>query len=155
MALMYSAGDAIRLTGCGAKRLHFWTQASGVVPPTQAARGTGTRRLFSFADLVALRLLIRLRAEGFPLALVAPIANHVQQMPLRHAGSLRSIVLWFDGTRVREGASATVALRERPFGIVVRADVVVAELRDLLSAGPRARPRERGFPKGSRARTRT
>ena len=56
----------ITLTGVSGRQVEHWA-ATGVVRPSIPAAGKGTRRGYSFKDLVALRVAKRLKDEGISL----------------------------------------------------------------------------------------
>jgi len=56
----------IALTGVSGRQVEHWATA-GVVRPSIPAAGKGTRRGYSFKDLVALRVAKRLKDEGISL----------------------------------------------------------------------------------------
>src|SRR5208283_471575 len=56
----------IALTGVSARQVEHWA-TTGVVRPSFPAAGKGTRRGYSFKDLVALRVAKRLKDEGISL----------------------------------------------------------------------------------------
>jgi len=56
----------IALTGVSGRQVEYWA-TTGVVRPSIAAAGKGTRRGYSFKDLVALRVAKRLKDEGITL----------------------------------------------------------------------------------------
>lgn len=57
---------AVALTGISYRRLDYWAR-TGIIRPAKAAAGKGSRREFSFKDLVALKVAKRLRDEGITL----------------------------------------------------------------------------------------
>jgi len=59
----FTAAQAARLSGCGSSQLDVWRRIGLVVPE----RTTGTTG-YSFRDLVALRMVTALLAEGVPMA---------------------------------------------------------------------------------------
>ena len=56
----------IALTGVSGRQVEYWA-ATGVVRPSILAAGKGSRRGYSFKDLVALRVAKRLKDEGISL----------------------------------------------------------------------------------------
>jgi len=56
----------IGLTGVSGRQVEYWA-TTGVVRPSISAAGKGTRRGYSFKDLVALRVAKRLKDEGISL----------------------------------------------------------------------------------------
>jgi len=63
----FSTSQVERLTGIGAKTLHFWDRSGFLSPSLVQAHGTGSRRVYSFRDLVALRVAAQLREAGISL----------------------------------------------------------------------------------------
>ena len=61
----YTAQQASRLTDCTAHQLRYWDKVSLVEPSIQSTGGRpGRRRLYSFRDLVALRVVKSLLDNG-------------------------------------------------------------------------------------------
>lgn len=63
----FTAKQVVTLTGVPYKRLDSWANSGFLVPSIAAADGTGSRRLYSFQDLVALRTAKILRDAGISL----------------------------------------------------------------------------------------
>src|ERR687884_1547393 len=64
----FTAQEASRLTGCTPHQLRYWDKVELVCPSVQATRGRpGVRRLYSFRDLVALRMIRSLLDGGMSL----------------------------------------------------------------------------------------
>lgn len=64
----FTAQDACRFTGCTHHQLRYWDRVSLVSPTVQGTGGRpGVRRLYSFRDLVALRVVKSLLDNGMSL----------------------------------------------------------------------------------------
>jgi DNA-binding transcriptional MerR regulator len=64
----FSAEQASRFTGCTSHQLRYWDRISLVKPSVQSTGGRpGVRRLYSFRDLVALRVIKSLLEGGMSL----------------------------------------------------------------------------------------
>jgi DNA-binding transcriptional MerR regulator len=64
----FSADQASRYTGCTAHQLRYWDRISLVKPSVQATGGRpGVKRLYSFRDLVSLRVIKSLLDGGMSL----------------------------------------------------------------------------------------
>jgi DNA-binding transcriptional MerR regulator len=63
----YSTGVAAWVAGLNLRTLQRWTDQGVITPSVQQGQGKGSRDLFSFSDLVALRTFGRLRAMGLSL----------------------------------------------------------------------------------------
>ena len=132
----FSTAQVERLTGVGAKTLHFWDRSGFLSPSLVRARGTGTRRIYGFRDLVALRVAAQLRDAGISLqalrAIVASLRNlRALEQPLAET------YLVTDGTDVfqRCGDEVMSVLR-RPgqlsFTFVIALSRTVDELHEAI-----------------------
>jgi DNA-binding transcriptional MerR regulator len=64
----FTADQASRFTGCTPHQLRYWDRISLVVPSVQTTGGRpGVKRLYSFRDLVALRVIKSLLEGGMTL----------------------------------------------------------------------------------------
>jgi DNA-binding transcriptional MerR regulator len=63
----FTAKQVVTLTGVPYKRLDSWANSGFLMPSIAEAYGTGSRRLYSFQDLVALRTAKVLRDAGISL----------------------------------------------------------------------------------------
>ena len=56
-----------KIVGITYRQLDYWTRTGLVVPSVAAARGSGTQRLYSFNDLLQLKVIKRLLDDGVSL----------------------------------------------------------------------------------------
>lgn len=77
----FGATDVERVTGISRITLHAWDR-SGFFRPSVApgGKGTGNRRKYSFADVIALRVIKRLRDEGISLRSLRRVAAKVREL---------------------------------------------------------------------------
>lgn len=66
-SIAFGKKTAIALTGVSARQLEHWATTGIVRPSIRAGAGKGSRREYSFKDLVALKVAKRLRDEGISL----------------------------------------------------------------------------------------
>lgn len=92
---------------CGAagityRQLDYWARTGLVVPEIRGAEGSGTQRLYSFRDILVLRVIKRLIDAGISLQQIRVAVDH-----LRHRGAqdLTQITLMSDGVSVYECTS--------------------------------------------------
>ena len=79
----FTAQQACRLTGCTAHQLRYWDRVKLIQPSLQHTGGRpGRRRLYSFRDLVALRVVRSLLDNGMS----------VQRVRRALAAGIRSVV---------------------------------------------------------------
>src|SRR5262245_5041058 len=63
----YGRRDVLRITGVTYRQLDHWARREIVAPSVRSASGSGSRRLYSFRDIVAIRMLKRLTDAGVSL----------------------------------------------------------------------------------------
>ena len=76
----YSTAQVERLTGIGAKTLHFWDRSGFLSPSVVEAHGTGSRRIYSVRDLVGLRVAAQLRDAGISLQSLRKVVSAMREM---------------------------------------------------------------------------
>src|SRR3972149_6008878 len=65
--MAYNAKTACKLTGITYRQLVYWDNTHLIKPSISEAEGTGTVRLYSFTDLVELKVARMLKAQGVSL----------------------------------------------------------------------------------------
>lgn len=76
----FSTAQVARLTGLSARQLDHWDRLGFLSPSLASAAGYGSRRRYSFADVVRLRLASRLRAAGFGLSAVRRVVETLRRL---------------------------------------------------------------------------
>ena len=67
MKFGYTSNEACKVANISYRQLHYWDKTNLVKPSIAAAHGTGSRRIYSFIDLVCLRVTAKLKQEGVSL----------------------------------------------------------------------------------------
>ncbi len=129
----FTSRHAVKLTGVTLTTLERWEESGFLSPSLLQAEGTGSRRVFSFVDIVAIRVAVKLRELGVNLKAVQRALAHVQaRKGLSGMSSLPPTMLVTDGTAVFElNATTAPTLMDRPAKeayALVSLDVVVEEL---------------------------
>jgi DNA-binding transcriptional MerR regulator len=101
------AGDEVGyrgVTACHAvsisyRQLDYWARTGLVTPSVRDASGSGTQRLYSFRDMVVLKVVKRLLDAGVSLQ---NIRKAIEALRLRGVEDLAEITLISDGTTVYE-----------------------------------------------------
>jgi DNA-binding transcriptional MerR regulator len=90
----FSTAQVARLTGLSARQLDHWDREGFLKPSVQRARGYGSARRYSFADVVRLRVAARLRAAGVGLARIRRCAEALERLSgeTEDLGGVRLIV---------------------------------------------------------------
>src|SRR5437867_2650028 len=60
----FTAAQVVRITHVPYETLNYWARIGLVKPSVLAARGSGSRRVYDFQDLVAIRVALKLRRAG-------------------------------------------------------------------------------------------
>lgn len=115
--------------------LEEWIRSGFVPPSILGARGKGSRRVFSFRDVVAIRVAVQLRAHGVEIPAIRLIVAYLQTHERISATKpLAPTLLGTDGTNVFElDESAPLASLRRPGKppcTVVPLDEIVIEVQD-------------------------
>lgn len=72
----WTGAMAATLVGCPYSNVHVWDRA-GVVRPSVRAKGPGTRRRYTFQELLALSVVASVLAGGAPRRVASALAEHV------------------------------------------------------------------------------
>jgi DNA-binding transcriptional MerR regulator len=95
----YRGVTACHAVGISYRQLDYWARTSLVVPSIRDASGSGTQRLYSFRDLVVLKVVKRLLDAGVSLQ---NIRKAIETLRSRGVEDLAGITLISDGTTVYE-----------------------------------------------------
>lgn len=133
----FTAEQATRLTGCTHHQLRYWDRVNLVSPSVQGTRGRpGVPRLYSFRDLVALRVVRSLLDNGMSLQRIRRAWDY-----LRRNGSmddhLSSVRLVTDGSTIfrvgSDDGELLDALRDGQLAFFVAIDEVTRSVEDDVS----------------------
>lgn len=88
----YDSKTASRIVGVSLRQLQYWDEQDFIRPSVRLAEGRGTKRLYSFNDLVCLKVVKDLARHGFSLQMIRRCLRPLQansQRNLRLADSLK------------------------------------------------------------------
>jgi DNA-binding transcriptional MerR regulator len=87
-----------KLVGITYRQLDYWARTGLVTPSVRAADGSGTQRLYSFTDVVELRIIKRLLDAGVSLRQIRDAIGYLR----KESGGkpLSDITLMSDGSRI-------------------------------------------------------
>lgn len=71
----FYAGEASRITGIPYRTIDHWARTALVTPSISEARGSGRSRLYSFKDVLALRVVRDLREKGISAQAVRKVVK--------------------------------------------------------------------------------
>jgi DNA-binding transcriptional MerR regulator len=99
----YRGVTACHAAGISYRQLDYWARTGLVVPGVRDASGSGTQRLYSFRDIVVLKVVKRLLDAGVSLQNIRKAIDTLRQ---HGVDDLAGITLISDGTTVYECRSA-------------------------------------------------
>ena len=145
----YRGVTACQAVGISYRQLDYWARTTLVVPSIRDASGSGTQRLYSFRDLVVLKVVKRLLDAGVSLQ---NIRKAIETLRSRGVEDLAGITLISDGTTVYECRSPEEVVDllqggQGVFGIAIGG--AFKEIQGSLShlpAEPAAGPQPVGVP---------
>ena len=101
--LGYRGTTACSAAGITYRQLDYWARTDLVVPSIRSAAGSGTQRLYSFKDILVLKVVKRLLDTGVSLQNIRVAVEHLRA---RGVDDLADVTLLSDGTTVYECTSA-------------------------------------------------
>lgn len=97
--LGYRGPIACAAAGITYRQLDYWARTGLVEPSIRPASGSGSQRLYSFQDILVLRIVKRLIDTGVSLANIRTAVAHLEQ---RGGEDLARITLMSDGASIYE-----------------------------------------------------
>lgn len=75
----FTAGEAMSLAGCNYTFLNNLARTGLLAPSLQPAAGKGSTRLYSFSDVLALRVVRQMREAGFELQALKSLIDRLRR----------------------------------------------------------------------------
>ncbi|APU14340.1 MULTISPECIES: MerR family transcriptional regulator [Actinoalloteichus] len=98
----YRGAAACQIAGITYRQLDYWARTGLVGPSIRSAHGSGSQRLYSFKDILVLKVVKRLLDTGVSLQNIRVAVEHLRR---RGVPDLARITLFSDGTTVYECTS--------------------------------------------------
>ncbi|MEV8566532.1 MerR family transcriptional regulator [Streptomyces sp. NPDC051322] len=129
----YRGPTACAAAGITYRQLDYWARTGLVEPSVRPARGSGSQRLYSFRDVVLLKIVKRFLDTGVALQNIRTAVRHLRD---RDTADLDLMTLMSDGATVYECTSSDEVVGllqggQGVFGIAV--GVVLRDVRRALS----------------------
>lgn len=99
----YRGPTACAAAGITYRQLDYWARTGLVEPGIRGAHGSGSQRLYSFRDILVLKVVKRLLDTGVSLQNIRTAVSHLRE---RGVEDLAQITLMSDGATVYECTSA-------------------------------------------------
>ncbi len=75
----FSGTRASEIVGITYRQLDYWTRTGLIVPSLETAKGSGSRRAYSYKDLLELRVVKDLLDAGIKLELVSEVFTYLKE----------------------------------------------------------------------------
>ena len=98
----YRGPTACSAAGITYRQLDYWARTGLVAPSVRTATGSGTQRLYSFRDILILKIIKRLLDAGISLQQIRSAVQHLRE---RGTDDLTRVTLMSDGASVYECTS--------------------------------------------------
>ncbi len=98
----YRGPTACNAAGITYRQLDYWARTGLVEPSVRGATGSGTQRLYSFRDILLLKVIKRLLDAGISLQQIRTAVQHLRD---RGTDDLTRVTLMSDGASVYECTS--------------------------------------------------
>ena len=98
----YRGPTACSAAGITYRQLDYWARTGLVEPTVRGATGSGTQRLYSFRDILILKIIKRLLDAGISLQQIRTAVSHLRA---RGTDDLTRVTLMSDGASVYECTS--------------------------------------------------
>jgi DNA-binding transcriptional MerR regulator len=133
----FSADVTRRVVGISYRQLDYWDKTGLIRPSVQKARGKGSRRLYSFEDLVELRVVAKLLGAGLLLPAVRKATRYLRLHFADVVRPLARLALQTDGKRLlvhtTDGKHLVDATAGGQVVITVAVAPIVQDLRERVT----------------------
>lgn len=127
----YRVPSACQVAGITYRQLDYWARTGLVVPSIRSASGSGSQRLYSFKDILVLKIVKRLLDAGISLQNIRIAVDHLRS---RGVEDLARITLFSDGATVYECTSPEEVVDLLQGGQGVFGIAVSGAMRELTGA---------------------
>jgi DNA-binding transcriptional MerR regulator len=139
----YRGTSVTKIVGITYRQLDYWARTGLVEPSVRKATGSGTQRLYSFDDVVRLRVVKRLLDTGVSLQKVRRAVDELRARGRSLADA--TLVSHGDSVYLLDDDAELVDLLKRGQGVfAIALGPVIDELEGEVAAFPRERIDDRG-----------
>jgi DNA-binding transcriptional MerR regulator len=146
----FSTAEAARLSGLTPRQLDHWARQGFLCPSVQEASGYGSSRLYSFADIVKLRVAARLRGSGVGLGRIRRCVEALKRLDAGAGADLGEARLLVIGNRVlwaRSDREVVDLLREGQLVLVFSLGDAIEETAGVVARWNRRTERPIALPR--------
>ena len=144
----FSSPQTIEIVGITYRQLDYWTRTELVRSTAQQAVGSGSRRRYSYNDLLELKLIKRLLDEGIALQRVREVFDYLRDELGEDVASADLVINGNQSLLVRTDEQILDALRQGQGALYLRMEGLVEEVDAAVRELPidEAQPEEASLP---------
>jgi DNA-binding transcriptional MerR regulator len=96
----YNSKEASRIAGVSLRQIQYWDERGFIRPSVRTAQGRGTKRLYSFHDLLCLKVMKDLTHRGLSLQKVRRCLQPLRRYTAEPGQALESLKYLTDGEKL-------------------------------------------------------
>lgn len=96
----FTAKQVCKITGIEYSTLDYWTRSDFIEPSVAKGQGIGTKRLYSFEDIIAIKVALSLRDQGVTLQKIRKVVGYLKKHGNNLTHPLAGTVLITDGKKI-------------------------------------------------------
>jgi DNA-binding transcriptional MerR regulator len=96
----YDSKTASRIAGVSLRQLQYWDEQGFIRPSVKLAEGRGSKRLYSFNDLVCLKVIKDLAQHGFSLQMIQRCLRPLKESSSQTMRPIESLKYLTDGDKL-------------------------------------------------------
>jgi DNA-binding transcriptional MerR regulator len=142
----YDSKTASRIVGVSLRQIQYWDERGFLRPSVKHAGGRGTKRLYSFHDLVCLKVIKDLTGHGFTLQKIRRCLGPLRAHPAKTGRIAQSLKYLTDGESlfvITDDRRKILDAMERQFVLSLGIGNLVRELNGQVERAAR-RPERKG-----------
>lgn len=127
----YDSKTASRIVGVSLRQLQYWDEQDFIRPSVKLAEGRGTKRLYSFHDLICLKVVKDLAHHGFTLQTIRRCLTPLKEFSTQTDRPTESLKYLTDGEEMfilTNDREKILAAMERQFVVSLGIGNLVREL---------------------------
>ena len=140
----YNSKQASRIAGVSLRQIQYWDERGFIRPSVKAAQGRGSKRLYSFHDLLCLKVMKDLTGRGLSLRKSRRCLQPLRRYSAEHGRALESLRYLTDGEKlfvITSDREKIFDAIDRQFVFFVGIGNLVRELNNSLRRAAAARGR--------------
>ena len=136
----FGSPQTIEIVGITYRQLDYWTRTGLVASTAQQAEGSGSRRRYSYNDLLELKLIKRLLDEGIALQRVREVFDYLRDELGEDVASADLVINGNQSLLVRTDEQILDALRQGQGALYLRMEGLIEEVEAAVRELPVEEP---------------